>query len=393
METTGKESFFKFEILIKSFEAFQRLKAIILLLVTLIVTGAVVYGFLTLSKHFAIRGSFGAAGFIVFVGLIIGSIIFLIGYTAAGKILMEYAKNRASIPVIDSIIFSLFSFYRFITAGIILAIIPIIVAIISLVYFFIAKIPDLGKLLAFIGIPAFTIIFSLMFFAILMISFMIAPMIFEGNNIKEIIVKAFKIYKKHATLIFGYFIFIYVVLFIVGALFTVLSLVSLSLTSSVLMATKPTYLFNDMFGGYGYGSPFMGMMGGGPISYLAMFGAFIGFGISIIYMLITSLLSAYMMLGQSYIYLDVTSDMNFDDVEAQFKEVTSKVKSNIDKYKEKASSMSVNNNLNSGENPSKQTPNQPEDNKTEDSVKFCPNCGTRNPADAKFCENCGNKLE
>ncbi|MGC8554313.1 MAG: hypothetical protein ACP5NA_02345, partial [Candidatus Acidulodesulfobacterium sp.] len=224
METTEKESFFKFGILIKSFEAFQRLKAIILLLATFIITGAVFYGTLSLSKHFALRGSFVAVGFIVFVGFIISGIIFLIGYTASGKILMEYAKNRISIPVIDSIIFSLFSFYRFIIVGIILAIIPIIIAIISLVYFFIAKIPDLGKLLAFIGIPAFTIIFALIFFAILMISFMIAPMVFEGNNVKEIIVKAFKIYKKHATLIFGYFIFIYVVLFIVGALFTVLSL-------------------------------------------------------------------------------------------------------------------------------------------------------------------------
>lgn len=398
METANEESFFKFGILIKSFEAFQRLKAIILLLVTFIISGAVLYGFFNLSSHFASRLDFGTATFTTFIGVIISGVIFLIGYTATGKILMEYAKNKAAIPVMDSIIFSLFSFYRFIISGIILVIIPIVVAIAALIYFFIAKIPELGKLLAFIGIPAFTIIFSVVFFAIALIGFMIAPMVFEGNSIKEIIVRSFKIYKKHATLIFGYFIFIYVVLFIVAALFFILSLASLGLTSSILMVTKPAYLYNNMLGGLG--NPMFGMPGGGVMSSLAMFGAFIGFGVSIIYMLIFSLLSVYMLLGQNYIYLDVTSDMNFDDIDARFDEVTSKIKSNIDKYKEKASSMSGKTAATSGGNTDNGKASQGETNQVSpqsgaidaDGIKLCLNCGAKNPADAKFCENCGNKL-
>jgi hypothetical protein len=400
METAREESFFKFGILIKSFEAFQRFKAIILLLVTFIISGAVLSGFSALSAHFALRGSYGVADFIIFIGVIISGIIFLIGYTATGKILMEYARNKVSIPVMDSIIFSLFSFYRLIISGIILAIIPIIVAIVALVYFLIAKIPDIGKLLAFIGIPAFTIIFSVMFFAIALISFMIAPMIFEGNNTKEIIVKSLKIYKKHATLIFGYFIFIYIVLFIIGALFIILSLASLGLTSSILMITRPAYLYSNMFGGL-VGNPIAGTLGGGIMQSFAMFGAFVGFGVSIIYMLIFSILFVYMMLGQNLIYLDVTSDMNFYDINAQFKEVTSKVKSNIDKYKEKASSMRYKNtptnggNSDSGEvyrgSPNPTAPQSGADD-IDGNIKLCPNCGAKNSSDAKFCENCGNKL-
>jgi hypothetical protein len=216
-------------------------------------------------------------------------------------------------------------------------------------------------------------------------------MIFEGNDTKEIIVKSFKIYKKHATLLLGYFIFIYIVLFIIGALFIILSLTSLGLTSSILMITRPSYLYSNMLFG-GLGDPMSGVLGGGIMQSLAMFGAFIGFGVSIIYMLIFSILSAYMMLGQNLIYLDVTSDMNFDDVNAQFNEVTSKVKSNIDKYKEKAASMSAKNTSTpSGENFDDRN-SQPPQTSVQSGGKFCTACGAKNPSDALFCENCGSKL-
>jgi hypothetical protein len=402
MDNAREESFFKFEILIKSFEAFQRIKSIILLLVTVIISRAILYGFTNLSSNFNSHLDFGAAKFTMFTGEVISGVIFLIGYTATGKILMEYAKNKSSIPVMDSVIFSLFSFYRLIISGVILAIIPIVVAIVALIYFLIAKIPDLGKLLAFIGIPAFTIIFTIIFFVIALIGFMIVPMVFQGNNIKEILIKAFKIYKKHATLIFGYFIFIYVVTFIVGVLFIILSLVSLTLTNRILMVTKPDYLYNNMLGGLG--NPTMGMLGGlgnpmmgmfGSLQYLEIFGRFISFGVSIVYMLIFSILSVYMLLGQNYIYLDIASNMNFDDVDAQFKEMTYKVRSNIDKYKEKAASMSSKN-IAPTDNQANQTPRASAQSggagDTGTGVKLCPNCGAKNPADAKFCENCGNKL-
>jgi hypothetical protein len=48
---------------------------------------------------------------------------------------MEYARNKASIPVTDAIIFGIFSFYRILVSEIILAIIPFIVIVISLIYF------------------------------------------------------------------------------------------------------------------------------------------------------------------------------------------------------------------------------------------------------------------
>jgi|GEM_PF-4722841 len=402
MESAQEESFFKFEILIKSFEAFKRSKAIILLFITSIVSGGILEIFSRLAFNLSMRGSYGAARFIIFIGLIIGGIIGLIGYTAAGKILMEYAKNKTTISIGHSLIFSLFSFYRFIISWIILIIIPIIASIAALIYFFIAKIPDIGILLAFIGLPAFTIFFMAVFFVILLINFMLAPMVYEGNNIKEIIIKSIKIYKKHATLLLGYFIFISVVLFIVAALFIFLSIISLGLTSSILMITRPSYLFGGMYGGYGYGmfgSPMGGMMGGmGPLSVLKEFGAFIGFGISMVYMLIIALLLAYGILGQCYIYLDVTSDMNFGDINTQFNEVTSKIKSNIDKYKEKDSNMSVSNASQAGNSANQTNAQTGADDisenasSDENNAKFCPNCGAKNAADAKFCENCGKKL-
>lgn len=396
MESAQEESFFKFEILIKSFEAFKRSKAIILLFITSIASGGILEIFLKLAVNLSMRGSYGAARFIIFIGLIIGGIIGLIGYTAAGKILMEYAKNKTAISIGDSLIFSLFSFYRFIISWIILIIIPIIAYIAALIYFFIAKIPDIGKLLAFIGLPAFTIFFMAVFFVILLINFMLAPMVYEGNNIKEIIIKSIRIYKKHATLLLGYFIFINIILFIVAALFIFLSIISLGLTSSILMITRPAYL-GGMYGMFG--SPMGGMMGGmGPLSVFKEFGAFIGFGVSMIYMLIIALLLAYGILGRCYIYLDVTSDMNFGDINTQFNEVTSKIKSNIDKYKEKASNMSVSNASQAGNSANQTNAQTGADDisenasSDENNAKFCPNCGAKNVADAKFCENCGKKL-
>jgi ribosomal protein L40E len=376
---------FKFGIIIKSFEAFKRIKPILLLLVTSIVTGAIFDGTSSISVHFAYRSP-ALSGITFFIGVLIATIIGLIGYTAAGKMLMEYARNKSSIPITDAILFSLFSFYRFIISGIILFVIPFVVAIIALIYFFIAKIPDLGKLLDFIGLPVFTIIFSLIFLAIALVGFMIAPMVFEGNGIKEIFVKSFKIYKKHATLLFGYFIFIYIVLFIVAAVFVILSICSLGLTSAILMITKPTYLYSNMYGGFG--NMMMGALGGGLLSYLAMYGKFIGFGVSIVFMLIISLMEVYMMLGQSYIYLDITKDMDFTDADAQFNDVALKVKNNIDKYKEKASSMSnkmpvQDNTVNSNF--------EPKDNASEN-TKFCTKCGAKNKPGSNFCENCGSQI-
>ncbi|MHB8282368.1 MAG: hypothetical protein ACYDDE_06145, partial [bacterium] len=283
------------------------------------------------------------------IGAAISLIIFLIGYTATGKILMEFAKNKSSIKVSNAIIFSIFSFYKIIISEIILFILPFIIALVVLIYFLIAKIPAIGSLLAFIGIPAFTIIYAIILLGIVLMSFVIIPMVFEGNNIKEIFVKTYTLFKKHNTLIFGYFIFINLVSFMIGIIFFALLTGSLSLTSGILMVTRPTYLFNmsgigggfsPYYSGFGYGNPMSRFMGMGAFQSIMMYGAFVGFGIAIIYMLLLVLQMVYMMLGQSYIYLDIIKDMDFKDAEHQFSSAASKVKSNIDKYKEKAADMS-----------------------------------------------------
>jgi len=67
MESAKEESFFKFEILIKSFEAFKRSKAIILLFITSIVSGGVLEIFLKLVFNLSMRGSYGAESFIIFI--------------------------------------------------------------------------------------------------------------------------------------------------------------------------------------------------------------------------------------------------------------------------------------------------------------------------------------
>jgi len=383
MESTENESVFKFAILIKSFEAFKQIKAIILLLITIIISAAIFAG--TIREATVIEYRSGALSiFVLGIGIIIASVIFLIGYTAAGKILMEFAKTKSSIKVFDAIIFSIFSFFKIILSEIILFIIPFVAAIIIFIYFLIARIPAIGSLLAFIGIPAFTIIYAIILLGIVLISFMIAPMVFEGNTVKEIFVKTYALFKKHNTLIFGYFIFISIVSFMVGIIFFAFFTGSLSVVSSILMLNHPTYLFNNN-GGMGFG-------GLGSFSSIMMFGEFIGFGIAIIYMLLIVIQMVYMMLGQCYIYIDVMQDMDFSDAEVQFNSATSKVKSNIDKYKEKAANMSLKSNTNTGENSAGQKPAQTDNSKTEGGFIFCTNCGAKNPADAKFCENCGNKL-
>ena len=393
-----EESAFKFGILIKSFEAFLRIKAILVLLITTVLSGIIIFGASRIAAHFMERMSFGVARFFWIIGIILAALIYLIGYTATGKILMEYAKHKTSIPIGDAIIFALFSFYRFIISGIILLIIPLIVSIVALVYFLIAKIPGLGKLLVFLGLPAFSIIFAVLFLSILLISFMIAPIIFEGNNLKQLIVKIIKIYKKHFTLIFGYFIFIYIVLFIAALIFLSLSFGGLGLTSAILMITKPSYLYSNIYGGFGSGgfggrgfhSPMLGMLGG--LQYLEMFGGFIGFGISIIYMLVIALLSVYMILGKNFIYLEVVKDMDFGDVEAQFNDITSKVKSNVEKYKEKAASMSNANTTASVSGGNVANNEVSAHTSAAEVVKICSSCGAKNKQDANFCESCGAKL-
>jgi hypothetical protein len=383
MESTENESVFKFAILIKSFEAFKQIKAIILLLITIIISAAIFGGTIREATVIAYRS--GALSiFVLGIEIIIASVIFLIGYTAAGKILMEFAKTKSSIKVFDAIIFSIFSFFKIILSEIILFIIPFVAAIIIFIYFLIARIPAIGSLLAFIGIPAFTIIYAIILLGIVLISFMIAPMVFEGNTVKEIFVKTYALFKKHNTLIFGYFIFISIVSFMVGIIFFAFFTGSLNVVSSILMLNHLTYLFNNNGG--------MGFIGLGSFPSIMMFGKFIRFGIAIMYILLIVILMVYMMLGQCYIYIDVMQDMDFSDAEVQFNSATSKVKSNIDKYKEKAANMSLKSNTNTGENSAGQKPAQTDNSKTEGGFIFCTNCGAKNPADAKFCENCGNKL-
>jgi hypothetical protein len=383
MESTENESVFKFAILIKSFEAFKQIKAIILLLITIIISAAIFAG--TIREATVIEYRSGALSiFVLGIRIIIASVIFLIGYTSAGKILMEFAKTKSSIKVFDAIIFSIFSFFKIILSEIILFIIPFVAAIIIFIYFLIARIPAIGSLLAFIGIPAFTIIYAIILLGIVLISFMIAPMVFEGNTVKEIFVKTYALFKKHNTLIFGYFIFISIVSFMVGIIFFAFFTGSLSVVSLILMLNHSTYSFNNNGG--------MGFVGLGSFSSIMMFGEFIGFGIAIIYMFLIVILMVYIMLGQCYIYIDVMQDMDFSDAEVQFNSATSKVKSNIDKYKEKAANMSLKSNTNTGENSAGQKPAQTDNSKTEGGFIFCTNCGAKNPADAKFCENCGNKL-
>jgi ribosomal protein L40E len=402
MENTKEESVFKFAILIKSFEAFKQIKAIILLLITIIISAAIFDG--TIAETAAIAHRSAVLSIFVFlVGAVISLIIFLIGYTATGKILMEFAKDKSSIKISNAIIFSIFSFYKIIISEIILFIIPFIIALVVLIYFLIAKIPAIGSLLAFIGIPAFTIAYAIILLGIVLMSFMIIPMIFEGNNIKEIFVKAYALFKKHNTLIFGYFIFINLVSFMVGIIFFGLLTGSLTLTSGILMVTRPTYLFNmggtgggfsPYFSEFGYGNPISRFVGMGAFQSIMMYGAFVAFGIAIIYMLLIVLQMVYMMLGQSYIYLDIIKDMNFKDAEAQFSSAASKVKSNIDKYKEKAAEMgqkSGNNNNNNNNNDNNNNNNN-NNNNDNNKGKICQKCGTKNKPDANFCESCGEKL-
>ncbi len=448
MENIEKESVFKFAILIKSFEAFKQIKAIILLLITIIISAAIFEGTIRVTAEIALKSAVLSI-FVFLIGAAISLIIFLIGYTATGKILMEFAKHKSSIKVSNAIIFSIFSFYKIIISEIILFIIPFVVALVVLIYFLIAKIPAIGSLLAFIGIPAFTIVYAIILLGIVLMSFVIIPMVFEGNNIKEIFVKTYTLFKKHSTLIFGYFIFINLVSFMIGIIFFALLTGSLSLTTGILMVTHPTYLFNmggigggfsPYSSGFGYENPMSSFMGMGAFQSIMMYGAFVGFGIAIIYMLLLVLQMVYMMLGQSYIYLDIIKDMNFKDAEAQFSSAASKVKSNIDKYKEKAADISQkssrahsgadNNNSNNNndnndegvntnysnysnsnddlgslngnttENRNNKNINanntnniiNDNNNNNNNSEKICPNCGTKNKPDANFCESCGEKL-
>ena len=87
MESTENESVFKFAILIKSFEAFKQIKAIILLLITIIISAAIFAGTIKETQVLAYR-SIALSIFVSVIGMIIAFVIFLIGYTAAGKILM-----------------------------------------------------------------------------------------------------------------------------------------------------------------------------------------------------------------------------------------------------------------------------------------------------------------
>ncbi len=271
-------------------------------------------------------GSGLVAGLLVFLGGVIGAqmggfvisalfaflamLVFPVGVSAAGLVLMDQAQGLPSRPLAVAVLDGVFAALKVLAVALIGALVVLAFYIVMALVLFLCKIPGLGPVLYAIAFPVL-VVAGMLFFSLYVALSMAGPAIWSGAGIKSAVAMLWQIATHRMVELLISLLLLGLLLGLVGAVvggilgvgyFSVLGM-SLPILGNEVMAS-----LGGMFGGLG------GFGGYGARSGMGYMMA-AGFGSMVIFALVGGALMSMALMGINLIYLRVAADLDPSEAE------------------------------------------------------------------------------
>lgn len=272
-------------------------------------------------------GSGLVAGLLVFLGGVIGAqmggfvisalfaflamLVFPVGVSAAGLVLMDQAQGLPSRPLAVAVLDGVFAALKVLAVALIGALVVLAFYIVMALVLFLCKIPGLGPVLYAIAFPVLVVVAGMLFFSLYVALSMAGPAIWSGAGIKSAVAMLWQIATHRMVELLISLLLLGLLLGLVGAVvggilgvgyFSVLGM-SLPILGNEVMAS-----LGGMFGGLG------GFGGYGARSGMGYMMA-AGFGSMVIFALVGGALMSMALMGINLIYLRVAADLDPSEAE------------------------------------------------------------------------------
>ncbi len=359
--------------LLRAPEALKNWKAFAILAVTCLAVGVTV----------SFAGYLFNAFDTQYIGPIFGGIVMLLapligasGFSGAGILLMDQARNIEVRSLMDAFISGLMSVIRLVLVFLLDIVAVLAFTLIVLLLLLICKIPGVGPVLYTVVFPLLVLVsgglFAALFFVIMP---MTLPAIWEGNSIKDIYVRRWALVENRLVQIV---IGLILLLLIVGLIAALVNTVMFSgfmftsgLSASVLnFDSDLSYMLSRVMrmatGGGAQGGGYLtaAMIGGGLLLLVAMSIPFLVY-----------------IFGINLIYLGAMNGLNISAAEQKISQGMEGVKRGVEEMKARAAEASKR----AREASSKRAQAQP--------AMACPGCGVAITTDDVLCAGCGKKLK
>lgn len=114
---------------------------------------------------------------------LLGVIVYLSGLSGAGACLLDQARGNVPQGIPAYLLRGLFSLPRLLGVLVLTLLAVIAVGIVAALYLFLCKIPVLGPLLLFVGIPVLVAVFAAMFAGLYVLTTLAGPAVWDGHGV------------------------------------------------------------------------------------------------------------------------------------------------------------------------------------------------------------------
>lgn len=302
------------------------------------------------------------------LGTLIAYVAGWAGFSGAGFMLMQHARQESKLSFQAAFFKGLFSLPGLLGATIVIWIGLFALFVVEIAFYFLCKIPLLGPLLFALGFPAFALITAAALLITSAMLYLAAPAFWEGLGFREVLARIWLIARKRLLPVLLQFLVLGIACFVAGLLLfgilfggaTVTSMLAGTILDIQGFSGISAMLMGAQFEGTGASSGYM--MG-------------LGLGWSILIALAATAPLSMFLYGQCLIYLEAKDGLDFSQASAAINQVSERMRQKMQAVQNTVASQ-----------PQTQTAGNPP-------ATQCPQCGSSVGVSDSFCGECGQRLQ
>ena len=347
-------------------------------LVTLLIT------FVSVALLWGIGALSGSPAIIVLLGLV-ATLLWLLGFTAAGMQFMEQASGRPVSGVAAAFMSSPMIVLRSIGLAIILFLGFLAFLVVAAILLYLCKIPALGAVLYVVVLPVLTFVAALVFLGLNVIGALSAPALWEGHSLKTSLSQLWAVATQRPMEAFLNLMLLFLISGLIVGVVGGFVLAGFAITAGL----SASILGGEMVSGMNgiYGSFMGGGRGSGQSSGLATAGLLGG---GVVFAITGALFAAMFLLGLALTYLKVTAGVDVTAAEAAMDTAIAKTKEKAQQATEEAKRRTQEVQAAAQHRLEQARAAQAA---RQTAVPACPACQASITPDDVFCGNCGHKLK
>lgn len=368
--------------LLRSLDALRNPKAIVLLMASFAIS-LLLMGAGAASKSAPIFGLFA----------VLALLVFLVGCSAAGVVLMDVTREKAPLSIGDAIVLGGIASLKLIAGilGLILALVGVQLVIAILLY--LCKIPGIGPLLYAVLLPAMLIFTALVYLGAGACFSLLAPALWDGNSMGVAFARVYAIgSQRPIQFIIAWLAALLLLAFVFVTIFGVLATATLSvggLSAAILGAgiSMPSFNPMEMFGGgYGMGRSAWGGDGGGGYVMAGVFGGALAWAVAF------AAYGAVAVMAMCVIYVGLSEGLDTAQAEQSLAGQIAWAKQKAADVQETAKQRALQAQARAYEAVQRRAQSAATPPGAESGSPRCPSCNAPIEAASVFCGECGAKL-